>query len=106
MEHSIAARYATRPKARFIQVSPRARERRLGLPVSGFRAASNRVTVLRQLEPSPLERLRASGRSLQIAMPDSTVSGGPRPAVTIRWARTARTGPVRRPSAASAPWPG
>ena len=31
MQHSIAAKYAARPAARFVQPSSRARERRLGL---------------------------------------------------------------------------
>lgn len=106
MEHSIASRYATRPKARFVQPSSRARERRLGLATVGFRAAPTRVTVLREPEPSPLQRLRASGHSLNVAPARLPVTGGPRPAVTVRWATTARTGPVRRPSAAPAPWRG
>jgi len=106
MEHSIAARYAILPKARFVQPSSRARERRLGLPKSNFQAAPNRVTVLRHAEPSPLQRLRASGRSLHVAAPRPITSGGPRPSVAYRWTRAARTGPVRERSAATAPWPG
>ncbi len=106
MEHSIAARFATRPKARFVQPTAGTRERRLGLGRRGFNAAGSRVTVLHQIEPGPLERLRASGRSMRAAPTRPVSTGGPRPAVSIRWTRPARSRSVRRPSAASAPWLG
>ncbi len=46
MQHSIAARFAARPAARFVRPSPRLRERRLGLRVTGsFQPASPHATV-------------------------------------------------------------
>ena len=63
MQHSIAAKYAARPAARFVRPSPRARERRLGLrPAATFRPATRRATVLHDLDLSPLVRLRARWR--------------------------------------------
>jgi 8-oxo-dGTP pyrophosphatase MutT (NUDIX family) len=57
MEHSIAARHAVRPAARFVRPSARFRERRLGLGSAGaFRAASSRATVLRRADLGPLAR--------------------------------------------------
>ena len=44
MEHSIAAKYAARPAARFVRPSTRVRERRLGLRPSGsFQAPGVRL---------------------------------------------------------------
>ncbi|MGZ8527812.1 MAG: hypothetical protein ACXWWR_03375 [Candidatus Limnocylindrales bacterium] len=105
MQHSIAAKYAARPAARFVCAPSRASERRLGLrSTASFRAIPPRATVLRRPELPSLLRLRASWRSLQPARPRRAVSGHLRPAVSMRWSRP--SGPVRegRSSAASAPW--
>ena len=105
MQHSIAAKYAARPAARFVCASPRARQQRLGLrTTSTFRAVPARATVLRRPDLAPLLRLRASWRSVQAARPGRPQSGRIRPVVSMRWSRP--SGPVResRSSAASAPW--
>lgn len=105
MEHSIAAKYAARPVARFVRPSVRDRERRLGLVSHGtFQATSTRETVLRRADLGPLVQLRASSRSIRAAAPRRTSSGQPRPVVTIHWARSGRSGNARRARAASAPW--
>ena len=105
MEHSIAAKYAARPAARFVRPSTRVRERRLGLRPSGsFTAPNVRSTVLHGPEAAPLARLRASWRAIQPAAVRRTPSGLPRPSVTMEWARSGQPGVVRRPGAASAPW--
>jgi hypothetical protein len=106
MEHSIAAKYAARPAARFVRPSARTRERRLGLRVTGtFRATAGRATVLRRADLGPLARMRASWRAIRPAVPQRPVSGRPRPQVTMTWPRTGlRRGSSDRSSAASAPW--
>ncbi|MFZ5854260.1 MAG: hypothetical protein ACOYXS_07150 [Chloroflexota bacterium] len=107
MQHSIAAKYAVRPAARFVRTSPRARERRLGLrPTGSFQAAPARATVLRHVDLGPFVQLRASWRTIRPARSPRSVSGLLRPDVTIRWARSGRSGPGLRPSAAPAPWRG
>ncbi|MFP5343819.1 MAG: hypothetical protein ACLGIJ_13010 [Candidatus Limnocylindria bacterium] len=103
MGHSIAARYAARPAARFIRPSSRARERRLGLgALSGFSATSHRQTELRATDISPLAAIR-SRRGLTLT---GTVarSGRVRPTVTMLWTGSGATGPGRRTRAATAPW--
>ena len=106
MDHSIAAKYAARPAARFVRPSTRVRERRLGLrPAGSFRAPGPRTTVLHGPEVAPLTRLRARWRAIQPAVARRHRSGRPRPLVTMEWARSGRPGMVRRPGAASAPWP-
>lgn len=105
MQHSIAARYAARPAARFVCAPSRARERRLGLRTTAtFRATPARPTVLRHPDLPLLLRVRASWRSLTVAKPRRATSGHIRPVVSMRWSRP--SGPVRegRSSAASAPW--
>ena len=104
MAHSIAAKYAARPAARFVRPSSRARERYLGLgAISAFSPASVRTTELRGLGASPVIRLRAGWRGPRQARP--TARGGrPRPLVRMHWARSERTGATRRTSAATAPW--
>ncbi|HEV8281292.1 MAG TPA: hypothetical protein VGQ02_05510, partial [Candidatus Limnocylindrales bacterium] len=63
MGHSIAAKYAARPAARFVRPSSRARERRLGLGAQAtFSAASGVQTELRGLEAGPYARLKAGRR--------------------------------------------
>ncbi|HYH92973.1 MAG TPA: hypothetical protein VD763_07425 [Candidatus Saccharimonadales bacterium] len=104
MGQSIAAKYAARPAARFVRPSSRLRERRLGLgAIASFSAAVRRTTELRAAEGSPLARLRAGWRGPTAARPVAR-SGRPRPAVQMQWARSGRSGPGRRPSAATAPW--
>jgi hypothetical protein len=105
MQHSIAAKYAARPAARFVRSSPRARERRLGLRTQAFQAASSHQTALRRTDLGPYVQLRASWRSIQPARSSSgSRTGRIRPVVTFRWTRLGQ--PIRRdrPSAASAPW--
>jgi len=107
MQHSIAAKYAVRPAARFIRSSSRARERRLGLrPAGSFQAAPTRATILRHVDLGPLVQLRASWRTIRPARSPRPVSGLLRPDVTIRWARSGRSGSGRRPGAAPTPWRG
>jgi len=107
MDHSIAAKYAARPAARFVRPSTRVRERRLGLrPTGSFRAPGMRSTVLHGSEVAPLTRLRAGWRTIQTAKARRQPSGRPKPMVVMEWARSGRTGTVRRPGAASAPWRG
>ena len=105
MQHSIAAKYAARPAARFARPSTRARERRLGLRAGGtFRASPARATVLWRAGLAPLLQLRASWRSVQPARPTAPRSGCLRPAVSMRWARPSGLAGEGRSSAASAPW--
>ena len=105
MQHSIAAKYAARPAARFVQPSSRARERRLGLHASGaFHPASPRQTILRQADLSPLVQLRASWRAVQPARSAHASGGLLHPVVTMSWAGNGPSSAVRRSSAASAPW--
>ena len=105
MQHSIAAKYAARPAARFVRPSARARERRLGLrSARTFQPASPRQTVLRQADLSPLVRLRARWRAVQPARPHRAAGGLLRPPVAMCWAAIGTTRAVRRSSAASAPW--
>ena len=106
MDHSIAAKYAARPAARFVRPSTRVKERRLGLRASGsFYAPGVRATVLRSSEIAPLTRLRAGWRAIHPAVSSRHRSGRPRPLVTMEWARSGQPGSPRRPGAASAPWP-
>ena len=105
MQHSIAAKYAARPAARFVRPSARARERRLGLRTAGtFQPSSPRQTVLRQVDLSPLVQLRASWRAVKPARSHRSVDGLLHPAAGMRWAGAGATRAARRSSAASAPW--
>lgn len=105
MEHSIAAKYAARPAARFVRPSARDRERRLGLrALAVFQAASARASVLRRADLGPFVQLRAGWRAMAVDRPRRPVSGQPRPVVTMLWSRSARPGTARRSSAAPAPW--
>jgi hypothetical protein len=107
MDHSIAAKYAARPAARFVRPSTRVRERRLGLRPSGsFQAPGTRTTTLHGPEIASRARLRAAWRAIQPAAVRRTPSGRPRPAVTMEWARSGWNRSARRPGAASAPWRG
>ena len=81
MGHSIAAKYAARPAARFVRPSSRARERRLGLvPITSFSAVAARQTELRVSEAGPYARLRAGWRGPRAARP-RTRDGRLRPQV-------------------------
>jgi hypothetical protein len=105
MEHSIAAKYAARPAARFVHPSARARERRLGLRAAGsFQAATTRPTVLRRPDVNVLARLRGGWRAFRAAEPRRPTDGRPRPTIVMNWARSGRAGTDRRSSAATAPW--
>ena len=62
MDHSIAAKYAARPAARFVRSSTRVRERRLGLRPSGtFSAPGVRSTVLREVTEETGLEVRITG---------------------------------------------
>jgi hypothetical protein len=105
MQHSIAAKYAARPAARFVRLSPRARERRLGLRTTSFQAATSHQTTLRRTDLSPYVQLRARWRSIQPARTHAGLRNGRiKPGVSFRWMRLGQ--PVRhdRQGAASAPW--
>lgn len=103
MGHSIAAKYAARPAARFVRPSSRARERRLGLGASaGFAAASHRLTELRHVDVTPLAAIRSRGGLT--TMEAVTHDGRLRPSVAMRWTGAGRSGPGRRSRAVPAPW--
>lgn len=103
MGHSIAAKYAARPAARFVRSSSRARERRLGLGTStSFAAASHRQTELRHADVSPLAAIR-SRRGLTTTGVRSH-GGRPRPAVAMVWTGVGRSVLGRGARAVSAPW--
>jgi hypothetical protein len=102
MEHSIAAKYAARPAARFPRSSIGNGRPRLGLtPLGAFRAASDRQTVLRASRLSPFAQLRRDSRSIAATRPIRHSTGRPRPPVSLTWVRSVS---VRRPSAPVAPW--
>ena len=106
MGHSIAAKYAARPAARFrpsLEPGPRAPTGSAARSRASA-AAARRPTVLRGAEVGPLARLRAGWRAPDRGPSASPASGRPRPAVAMHWARSGRSGPGRRPSAATAPW--
>lgn len=104
MEHSLAARFATRPAARFPKASPASPRARLGLR-SGptFQPATPRLTVLRRTDPAPVVRLRHDPRSIAATRPTRITRGLPRPVVSPTWSRSVF---VRRASAPVAPWRG
>ena len=105
MQHSIAAKYAARPVARFVRPSLRARERRLGLrPGGSFQAATLRPAVLRHVDLGPFVQLRASWRAIRLARPHRRSAGLPRPGVSMRWTRFDPSSHGRRTSAMPAPW--
>jgi hypothetical protein len=107
MERSVTARYPIRPAARFVAAGGRARERRLGLrSAASFRAAPTLPTILRRADPGPYVALRARSRAALPAKRRASVSGVPRPVVSIHWADARGRATVRPPSAAPAPWRG
>src|SRR2546422_5294799 len=100
MQHSIAAKYAARPAARFVRPSARARERRLGLRAIGsFRPASPQLTVLRRADLGPLVQLHAGWRALHAARPVPSVSASLRHTARIRWAHAGDSPAARRAGA-------
>lgn len=102
MEHSIAAKYAARPAARFPRASTRIRERRLGLRSAiAFRATGWRPTVLRQQERSAFSRLLAGARSMTPAPAGRPATGRPHAVVSMTWSRSVALG---RAGVAAAPW--
>ncbi len=103
MQHSIAAKYAARPPARFVQPTSRARMPKLGLRAFGsFQPAPSRATVLRRGDDSPYAALRSSWRAITPARVARPSSGVLRPAVRMRWANAGRGRDDR--TAAAAPW--
>jgi hypothetical protein len=102
MEHSIAARYAARPAARFPAPSSGSGRRRLGLAVVGaFQPATSRLTVLRRDQPSPVSRLRRDPRSIAATRPTRLSTGKVRPVFSLTWPRSLAP---RHQSAPAAPW--
>lgn len=104
MGHSIAAKYAARPVARFVHPGSRARERRLGLTAGlSFSPSRGRETELRRPVVATVASLHAGwrGPTANRAIPRD---GRPRPAVTMRWTRSDEAGAGRRSRAATAPW--
>ena len=102
MEHSITARYAARPAARFPRASSGSRQRRLGLGTGrAFSPAPTRLTVLRRDQPSLLVHLRRDPRSMAATRPIRRSGGLVRPALSMTWGSSSAP---RRPSAHAAPW--
>jgi len=107
MQHSIAAKYAARPAARFVRSSSRTRERRLGLRPSGsLQPAAAGATILRRPDVAPLTHLRAGWRAITPASGAASTGGDLKPVVVMHWANNGRPGTARRSSAAPAPWRG
>lgn len=104
MQHSIAAKYAARPVARFVKPTSRARMPRLGLRAFGsFRPAPSRATILHLADVGPYAALRAGWRAITPARTVRPLTGLLRPAVRMRWANAGR-GRDDRAAAAAAPW--
>ncbi|MCU0483729.1 MAG: hypothetical protein MUC54_05585 [Chloroflexi bacterium] len=105
MERSIAARYSSRPPARFVPLPQRERERRLGLVRRPpFRLAADQPTVLRHLDLGPVSLLRPDWRALGPLCPQAPA--GIVPAAHFHWAKLGGGRAGRRTRAASAPWRG
>jgi hypothetical protein len=102
MQHSIAARFAAWPAARFVRPAGREWERRLGLHSSlSFQRAATRLTILRPSHGG----LVAPGWRPVTTRRNSPRNGLPRAAVTIRWIG-GRPQADRTSSLAAAPWRG
>ena len=103
MQHSIAAKYATWPSARFVRPAGREWERRLGLHSSlTFQRAATRLTILRPSRGG----LVVPGWRPATTRRSAPSSGLPRAAVTIRWTGGRPQAADRRSSLAAAPWRG
>src|SRR5918994_6716749 len=88
MGHSIAAKYAARPAARFVRPSSRARERRLGLGAqASFSAVAPVQTELRGPDAGPFKRLRAGWRGPR-PTPSAIRDRRVLPLVPMHWARS------------------
>ena len=93
MDHSIAAKYAARPAARFVRPSTRARERRLGLRAGRHvPAPAVRATVLRGPEVAPLAQPAGRLARDPAGRRPRPHGGRPRPPVAMDWARSGRAG--------------
>ena len=102
MEHSITARYAARPAARFPRASSGSRQRRLGLGAGrAFSPAPTRLTVLYHDQPSPVAHLRRDPRSIAATRPVRISGGHLQPPFSLTWASSPEP---RRRSANPAPW--
>jgi len=106
MRHSIAARFTSRPVARFVRSPARGGERHLGLRrPDAIRPAPHVPTFLRGSEPAPIGRLRRAGAApSQAGRSGRAVAIGP--TVRIRWTRPTSPAPGARSGVASAPWRG
>jgi hypothetical protein len=104
MQHSIAAKYAARPAARFVRPVGLGRERRLGLrPGLSYQRATTRVQLARLSHGG----LHLSGwRPVSPLRRGLPVSGVLRPAVAIHWTGTAGSTADRRACLAPASWRG
>ena len=100
MQHSIAAKYAARPAARFVPPVDRARERRLGL--RAFGTFIRRADAGDRAAPDRSRSARPASRRLALdpaGAPMRPSRGGPRPRVAMHWAgsgRPARGSPLER----------
>ena len=106
MPHSIAARFTSRPVARFVRPPARGGERQLGLRrPDAIRPARRVPTFLHGSELAPIGLLRRAGAApSQAGHSGRAVTIGP--AVRIRWTRPTSPAPGARPGVASAPWRG
>ena len=103
MQHSIAAKYAAWPSARFVRPAGREWERRLGLHSSlSFQRAATRHTILRPSRGG----LVVTGWRPVTTRRNTPPSGLPRAAVTIRWTSGRLQAADRHSSLAAAPWRG
>ena len=103
-----ASRPSTRPARRPDSSAPRPASGSAGSASARPARSARRAFARRSLrgpEVAPLARLRASWRAIHPAVTSDHRSGRPRPLVAMEWARSGRPGAVRRPGAASAPWP-
>jgi hypothetical protein len=107
MQHSIAARFAARPSARFVTVAPGAREPRLGLGRHArFHVAADRPTFLRRPERGPVAVLRVDWRAVVPARAHPSAAGLVAAHPPVRWANVGARTAGRRSRAATAPWHG
>ena len=105
MARSIAAKYGSRPPARFVSLPARDRERRLGLVRRPpLRIAADQPTVLRHLDLGPVALLGPDWRTGAPAC--AQAPAGIVPAAHFHWAKLGVGRAGRRTRAASAPWRG
>jgi hypothetical protein len=103
-QHSIAAKYAAWPAARFVRPTALGRERRLGLrPALTYQRAATRVGLARSSHGG----LRVSGwQPVSPQRRGVPVSGTLRPAVAFHWTGSAGSGTDRHACLAPASWRG